>query len=90
MTVWRCVVCGVEQRERDGFEGTMLIRPGRVDLKVEFTKASESQLKRLYLRFFPNDTVGAARFAVEARGSTMAEAQEEILRRVQHGDSVRP
>lgn len=65
-----------------------LIRPGRVDLKVAFGKASESQLKRLYLRFFPNDTVGAARFAVEARGSTIAEAQEEILRRVQHGDSV--
>lgn len=65
-----------------------LIRPGRVDLKVEFAKASESQLKRLYLRFFPNDTAGADRFAVEARGSTMAEAQEELLRRVQHGDSV--
>lgn len=26
MTVWRCVVCGVEQRECDGFEGTIEYR----------------------------------------------------------------
>ncbi|KIY73908.1 P-loop containing nucleoside triphosphate hydrolase protein [Cylindrobasidium torrendii FP15055 ss-10] len=32
-----------------------LLRPGRIDQKVEYRLATESQARALYLRFFPND-----------------------------------
>ncbi|KAL9621473.1 MAG: hypothetical protein Q9160_004116 [Pyrenula sp. 1 TL-2023] len=36
-----------------------LIRPGRVDLKIEFTKATNEQIRQLYLRMYYSDRNGA-------------------------------
>lgn len=57
-----------------------LIRPGRVDFEVEFTTATQSQLRRLYARFFPNSNGDAAIWAMAMEGKTMAEAQQDLLR----------
>lgn len=57
-----------------------LIRPGRVDFEEEFTTATQSQLRRLYARFFPNSNGDAAIWAMTMEGRTMAEAQQDLLR----------
>jgi hypothetical protein len=57
-----------------------LIRPGRVDFEEEFTTATQSQLRRLYARFFPNSNGDAEIWAMTMEGRTMAEAQQDLLR----------
>lgn len=57
-----------------------LIRPGRVDYEEEFTTATQSQLRRLYARFFPNSNGDAVIWAMTMEGRTMAEAQQDLLR----------
>jgi ATP-dependent 26S proteasome regulatory subunit len=57
-----------------------LIRPGRVDYEEEFSTAAESQLRRLYARFFPNSNGDAEVWAMTMEGHTMAEAQQDLLR----------
>jgi chaperone BCS1 len=58
-----------------------LIRPGRVDMEVEFREATADQLKRLYMRFFSNATAADAEtFAMRREFITMAEAQQYLLR----------
>lgn len=59
-----------------------LIRPGRADVKVEFFKASHSQVERLFERFYPHTGPTATVFAdaVGTRNVTMAEVQEYLLR----------
>jgi ATP-dependent 26S proteasome regulatory subunit len=56
-----------------------LIRPGRVDFEEEFRTATESQLRRLYQRFFPNSNGDAEIWALTMEGKTMAEAQQDLL-----------
>jgi hypothetical protein len=48
-----------------------LVRPGRVDVRVSFAKASRSQLRRLFARFFFSDG------AVATAGSSSSEALAE-------------
>lgn len=36
-----------------------LIRPGRVDMKIEFTKATKTQIRQLYLRMYCSDSSGS-------------------------------
>jgi mitochondrial chaperone BCS1 len=57
-----------------------LIRPGRVDFEVRFSAATQSQLRRLYARFFPNCNGDAEIWAMAMEGRTMAEAQQDLLR----------
>lgn len=59
-----------------------LIRPGRADVKIEFFKASHSQIERLFSRFYENVGPAATMFAdmIGTRNITMAEAQEYLLR----------
>jgi mitochondrial chaperone BCS1 len=57
-----------------------LIRPGRVDMKIEFTAATISQVQRLYKRFFPNaDEAEALDFADTFGGLPMAEVQSKLM-----------
>lgn len=56
-----------------------LIRPGRVDFEVKFSTATQSQLRRLYARFFPNSNGDATIWAMTMEGKTMAEAQRDLL-----------
>ncbi len=59
-----------------------LIRPGRIDVKIEFHPASNDQLIQLYLRFRPDDYAGATVFALThgGQGKSMAAAQEILLK----------
>eukprot|EP00435_Cladocopium_sp_Y103_P043026 s1688_g12.t1 len=54
-----------------------LVRPGRVDLSVYIGLASRSQLKAMYLRFFPGEEDLSETFATicEDEGLSMAELQ---------------
>ncbi|CAJ1456489.1 unnamed protein product [Effrenium voratum] len=54
-----------------------LVRPGRVDLTVYVGLASKSQLKQMYLRFFPGEEDLSETFAAvcEDEGLSMAELQ---------------
>jgi hypothetical protein len=56
-----------------------LVRPGRVDVEVEFGRATQSQLRRLYQRFFPKSNGDAEIWAITMEGKTMAEAQQNLL-----------
>jgi hypothetical protein len=62
-----------------------LIRPGRVDFEEEFRAATQSQLRRLYQRFFPNSNGDAEIWAMTMEGKTMAEAQQDLLLLKQQG-----
>lgn len=62
-----------------------LIRPGRVDFEEEFSTATQSQLRRLYQRFFPNSNGDAEIWAMTMEGKTMAEAQQDLLLLKQQG-----
>jgi mitochondrial chaperone BCS1 len=59
-----------------------LLRPGRIDYKLYFGKASDRQKVELYRRFFPESSEGDAWEFVEASRSaeTMAEFQGRLLR----------
>jgi chaperone BCS1 len=58
-----------------------LLRPGRIDYKLNLGKASDSQKMELYRRFFPKSSETQAREFVEASQSaeTMAEFQGLLL-----------
>lgn len=58
-----------------------LIRPGRCDVKVLIGNASHDQMVSIFLRFFPANTDGAARFAslIPAGELSMAEIQDHLL-----------
>ena len=62
-----------------------LLRPGRVDFEEEFRTATQSQLRRLYHRFFPNSNGDAEIWAMTMEGKTMAEAQQDLLLIKQQG-----
>lgn len=59
-----------------------LIRAGRIDERVELGLCDEDQLRRLYLKFRP-DEAEAQRFAAEwvARAPSPAQVQAELMRR---------
>ncbi|MBK9361993.1 MAG: AAA family ATPase [Rubrivivax sp.] len=59
-----------------------LIRAGRIDERVELGLCDEDQLRRLYLKFRP-DEADAQRFAAEwvARAPSPAQVQAELMRR---------
>jgi len=58
-----------------------LIRPGRADMQVELGPIGAATAAKLYLRFFPGETTGAARFAAHIGGRqlTGAEVQGWLL-----------
>ena len=58
-----------------------LIRPGRVDLRVHVGLASSEQLRKMFLRFFPNEYESAINFADTLQGAplSMAEVQGFFL-----------
>ena len=59
-----------------------LIRPGRVDMRIEFKQASEHQIVSAYQRFFPNSNGDAEQFARQFadKDVVMAQVQEELMR----------
>ena len=58
-----------------------LIRPGRVDLKIHVGLASQVQLEKMFMRFFPGEESGAVEFAKALAGAplSMAEVQGFFL-----------
>jgi chaperone BCS1 len=58
-----------------------LLRPGRVDYRLEFRAADRGQAREIFLRFFPEETAAAEAFAaaLDARAYTMAELQGILL-----------
>lgn len=59
-----------------------LLRPGRVDYRLEFRAADRGQAREIFLRFFPGDTTAAEAFAaaaVDGRALTMADLQGILL-----------
>ena len=58
-----------------------LIRPGRVDVQAHIGLASNFQLERMYLRFFPEEPQKATKFASILEGAplSMAEVQSFFL-----------
>lgn len=63
-----------------------LIRPGRVDYTLEFHNINLDGAKTMYLRFFPDDLVGAEEFADEWVGKPPAELQMELMKRLRKHD----
>ncbi|WP_075632292.1 AAA family ATPase [Novacetimonas hansenii] len=59
-----------------------LIRPGRIDVRIEIGPVDEDMARRMFLVFFPNQAVLADRFAESFRTSTviMAHLQNHLLR----------
>jgi chaperone BCS1 len=58
-----------------------LLRPGRVDYRLEFRAADRGQAREIFLRFFPEDTTAADAFAaaLDDRALTMADLQGILL-----------
>ncbi|KAJ3427826.1 putative atpase [Anaeramoeba flamelloides] len=58
-----------------------LIRPGRVDKKIEFQKADKDQVERLFLKFFEGETKLAKQFAekIPIDRMSMALIQQHFL-----------
>lgn len=57
-----------------------LIRPGRVDRKVEMKPAGSQEIERMYLRFFPDQVIPAKEFASRFdKPISQAELQEILL-----------
>jgi chaperone BCS1 len=52
-----------------------LVRPGRVDLKIYVGLATQNQFKRMYLRFFPDESQKAEEFAEILRETPMSMAE---------------
>jgi chaperone BCS1 len=59
-----------------------LIRPGRVDVREEFDLASKYQIRKIFLKFFPDEFERAERFSEKHPEKTysMAELQGHLLR----------
>lgn len=60
-----------------------LLRPGRIDCKIYLGMASQYQIRRMFLRFFPEAAEQSVIFAktLEARQLSMAALQEYLLAR---------
>lgn len=58
-----------------------LVRPGRCDVKIELKKASRTQMRRLFLRFFAGEEALADRFAAQLPEYeiSMAQLQGHLL-----------
>jgi mitochondrial chaperone BCS1 len=58
-----------------------LLRPGRVDYRLEFRAADRGQAHEIFLRFFPEDMTAAEAFAatLDDRALTMADLQGILL-----------
>lgn len=58
-----------------------LIRPGRCDVKFEVKHASKQQMEKMFLRFYPGETVLASEFAAKlpANELSMASLQGHFL-----------
>jgi chaperone BCS1 len=66
-----------------------LIRPGRVDVKVEFSLATDDQIGRFFDRVLPNRTPQEkSMFIHKYRGSSMATVQEALLQQAGLTDIV--
>ncbi|GMI09340.1 hypothetical protein TrRE_jg10297, partial [Triparma retinervis] len=59
-----------------------LVRPGRVDLKVELSNATKDQAGELFARFFPSDGSGKVRFKERVKDGqvSMAAVQCHLLK----------
>jgi chaperone BCS1 len=53
----------------------ILIRPGRVDVKEYFGLATKTQLKRMFLRFYPQEEGLADSFSQKIPANTVSMAQ---------------
>ena len=64
-----------------------LIRPGRVDMKVEVGKATQDMVFRAFVNFFPGEEQRAMEFvrAIPDGSMSMAEIQSVF---VEHNDDV--
>lgn len=58
-----------------------LIRSGRVDMKIKFTHAREPEIKRAFLRFFPDEELEAEKYyeSVKEKKMVMADVEKELL-----------
>jgi chaperone BCS1 len=67
-----------------------LIRPGRIDVQLEFGFATREQIVRLFKRFFPNEwQLSAVEFAATfPKDVTMAEVQQYLLLRAESVDKA--
>lgn len=59
-----------------------IIRPGRTDVRVELGNATQSQARRIFLRFFPNELDLAEHFSksIEDGKHSMASLQGHLIR----------
>ena len=67
-----------------------LLRPGRVDYRLEFRAADRGQAREIFLRFFPGETAVADAFAaaLDSRALTMADLQGILLAAETSQDAV--
>jgi chaperone BCS1 len=67
-----------------------LLRPGRVDYRLEFRAADRGQAREIFLRFFPGEMTEAEAFAaaLEGRAFTMADLQGILLAAESGPDAV--
>jgi chaperone BCS1 len=73
----RIVVLTTNHRER---LDAALIRPGRIDLEIELSNATASQLRGLLQRFYPDAADRAAQLAAEYPAKSLSPAQiQQIL-----------
>jgi mitochondrial chaperone BCS1 len=56
-----------------------LIRPGRIDMQIEFGLATEEQAARIFLRFFPGREREASMFGEQAKGIAPSRIQEMLV-----------
>jgi len=60
-----------------------LLRPGRVDIRVNFGPATREQIERMCARLLPTQKLNGAVETMLTRGMTTAEVQAELLREFQ-------
>jgi chaperone BCS1 len=67
-----------------------LLRPGRVDYRLEFRTADRAQARELFLRFFPGQAAAADEFAAALgnRAFTMADLQGTLLAAETESDAI--
>ena len=68
-----------------------LLRPGRVDYRLEFRAADPGQAREIFLRFFPGEVTAAGTFAAALPGRsplTMADLQGVLLAAETGSDAV--
>jgi mitochondrial chaperone BCS1 len=84
----RIIVLTTNHRDRLDPE---LIRPGRIDVAVELANATPDQLRRLFLRFFPDahDQADAVAQTVPPRRLSPAQVQQALLDAANAADAVK-